>query len=296
MNHIHLRQAQKEDFETISKLIISQNKNPERHCIQSDISPKVEDIYQEMLRLDSTSEICFVLSHQEDQIIGALGSEFDEESGRGWLRGPFVLPNTDDWDGVASALMAELLAQIPSTIYRFDSFLNIANEQGNRFYLNQGFQHIRQVHVYEATAPKTSLDVPSPCETLKPEQEPSLISLHDTLFPQTYITGQQMVAKVDEANQVFVYANKDDVLGYVYAMIEEESPEGEVDFIGVRADAREQGIGRQLLLTALQWFFEVKKISQVFLTVNDELTNARSLYESVGFVLKYTGVNTRKDR
>ncbi len=30
------------------------------------------------------------------------------------------------------------------------------------------------------------------------------------------------------------------------------------------------------------------------LTVNDNLTNARSLYEKVGFRLQYTGVHTKK--
>jgi GNAT superfamily N-acetyltransferase len=123
------------------------------------------------------SAIHFVVAFQDGRCIGTLGCEVDEESGRGWLRGPFVLANADNWDKIAVALLQELLA----------------------------------------------------------------------------------------------------------------------DFIGVRADARGQGIGQQLLQTALQWFFETKQTPQAGLVVNDDLTNARSLCEKVGFELNYTGIHTRKE-
>jgi ribosomal protein S18 acetylase RimI-like enzyme len=86
------------------------------------------------------------------------------------------------------------------------------------------------------------------------------------------------------------------VLGYLYAALEDSSGDGTIEFVGVRADTRGQGIGRQLLQTALQWLFEIKHVPQATLVVNDNLTNARALYESVGFRLKYTGVHTRQER
>jgi len=85
-------------------------------------------------------------------------------------------------------------------------------------------------------------------------------------------------------------------MGYLYTVIDEDTGDGSVEFIGVREDARGKGIGRQLLQTALHWLFEDKLVPKVMLVVNDDLSNARSLYESVDFKLKYTGVHNRKIR
>ncbi len=90
MNNISVRQAHRKDFEIISILIADQNKHPETHCIHSDTSQDPQGIQRELLCLDSSSEICFAAAFQADQLVGALGSELDQELGRGWARGPFV--------------------------------------------------------------------------------------------------------------------------------------------------------------------------------------------------------------
>jgi GNAT superfamily N-acetyltransferase len=295
VNNIFIRQARREDFEIIARLIADQNKNPETHCIQSDTGEEYQGIHREMTHLDLSSAICFVVAFQDAQLIGVLGSELDEELGRGWVRGPFIVTETDDWDAIASALLQRLLALLPPTVHWLDSFLNIVNERGNEFYLNHGFRQLRLVHVYVAATPEKPLVLPSPCETLKPQQAQDFLTLHQAIFPQTYATGQRILDKLGNNHQVFVYIKEGELLGYLYATIEEGSGDGLVDFVGVRTDARGQGIGRQLLETALQWFFEVKKVPQATLVVNDNLTNARSLYERVGFSLKYTGVQARKE-
>jgi len=295
LNDIFIRPARREDFESISRLIAAQNKNPHTHCIQSDTGEEYQDIHREMTHLDSSSAICFVAAFQDDHLIGALGSELDEELGRGWARGPFIVLETDEWNTIASTLLQELLTALPPAIHWLDSFLNIANERGNAFYLHHGFRQLRLVHVYVAAPPEKPLVLPSPCETLKPQQVQEFITLHQTVFPHTYATGQRILDKLGDSHQVFVYTQREELLGYLYAALEEGSGDGLVEFVGVKANARGQGIGQQLLQTALQWFFEVKQVSQATLVVNDNLTNARSLYERVGFRLKHTGVQARKE-
>jgi ribosomal protein S18 acetylase RimI-like enzyme len=295
MDNINVRQAHKEDFGTIARLIADQNKNPETHCIQSDTGSDFQSIQNETTRLASDSGICFVMAFQSDQLLGILGCELDEELGRGWLRGPFITGISNDWSQTASVLLKELLDILPENIHWLDSFLNIANKQGNGFYLDNGFRQLRLVHVYVAAPFETPLRLSNSCEVLKANRIQDFLHLHETIFPQTYATGQRILDKIDDCNQVFVYNQGSEMLGYLYAAIEEDSGDGSIEFIGVREDVRGNGIGRQLLQSALQWLFEVKKVPQATLAVNDNLTNARNLYESVGFRLKYTGVHSRKE-
>lgn len=295
MKNIAVRPAQKQDFEIISKIIADQNRNPETHCIQSDTGNDFQSIQNEITRLDLDSGICFIVAFQDNQLIGTLGCELDEELGRGWIRGPFVVADTNNWENVAASLLQGLQNTLPSAIHWLDSYLNIANERGNNFYLTHGFKKLRLAHVYVAATPENPLELSGTCKSLHPNQAQNFSTLHESIFPQTYATGQRILDKLGDHHQVFVYTKGSEILGYLYATVEEDSGDGSVEFVGVREDARGTGIGRQLLQTALYWLFEVKKVPQAILVVNDNLTNARSLYESVGFKLKYTGVHTRKE-
>ncbi|MBE7386208.1 MAG: GNAT family N-acetyltransferase [Leptolyngbya sp. SIO1E4] len=295
MSDIIIKKAQKDDFEMIARLISEQNKDPRTHCIQSDTGKGYEEISQEMACLELDTEICFTIAVEGDRCLGVFGCELDEESGRGWLRGPFALVDAQNWNKVVTDLYQKLLATLPPTIHQLDGFLNIANERGNRFYLNQGFRQHQLVHVYVANKPEIPLILSPNCERLQARQAPGFIALHDSIFPETYASGRRLVTDIDDDHQVFVYAKGDEVLGYLYGEIETGSEEGLVEFIGVREDVRGQGIGFQLLQTALHWFFIEKTMAEVGLNVNDELANARSLYEKSGFRLSFTGINTRKE-
>ncbi|MBA4383232.1 MAG: hypothetical protein C0410_00705 [Anaerolinea sp.] len=289
-----IRQAQKADFEAISTLIALQNQNPETHCIHSETGEDAQSICNEMLRLDADGEICFVTSSAEGQVTGAMGCELDVELGRGWLRGPFVVDERNDWNAAAASLYEGLLELLSASIRQLDTFLDVENRHGNAFYLSRDFEQLRLVHVYLCDRPEGVVQEADLCERLHPRQAQAFIDLHDTTFPGTYATGQRILNKLDDQHQVFVYGQGSEMLGYLYSAIDEYTGDGSIEFVGVREEARGKGIGRLLLQKALHWLFEVKQVQQVMLVVNDNLANARSLYESVGFRLKYTGVHNRK--
>lgn len=288
------RQAHKEDFEAISTLIASQNKYPETHCIHSDTGGDAQTILGEMNRLAGDDELRLVMSSVDGRLSGVLGCEFDLELGRGWLRGPFIVDSTADWSETAATLYDELLAVLPSSIHQLDTFLDIANTRGNDFYLSRGFKRIRLVHVYECPPPENDNQGSDQCEPLSLPDTEKFVVLHDSIFPGTYATGQRILDKMDGRHQVFVCRQEEEIIGYCCANIDDDTGEGAFDFLGVREDFRGRGIGRKLMQSALHWFFEVKKLPKVILVVHDDLANARSLYESVGFRLKYTGVHNRK--
>ncbi|NER82127.1 MAG: GNAT family N-acetyltransferase [Leptolyngbya sp. SIO1D8] len=289
-----IRKAQSDDFGEIAKLIAAQTQKPQTHCLQSDVGEGAAEIHQEMSHLALNNEFCGVLALHNQQCVGAFGCELDEELGRGWLRGPFALADSHDWNLMATALYQELLTVLPASIRQTDSFLNIANQRGQDFYRDQGFRQEKIVHVYVANSSAIPFS-PSPhCGRLNTEQAPALMSLHDSIFPNVYASGQSIVSEIDDDHQVFVYTQGDEVVGYLHGTIDSDLQEAMVEFVGVKATSRGQGIGFQLLQAALHWFFTERKMPEVSLNVDDDLANARSLYEKVGFRLKYTGINHRK--
>jgi ribosomal protein S18 acetylase RimI-like enzyme len=286
------KRALREDFPRIADLIAEQNRAPETQCAHSGEGR--DSILQVMSKWEEASEICFAIAVQNGNLVGTFGCEFDETMGRGWLWGPFAL--TEDWAEVTSALFDRLLEILPAPIRRLDSFLHVANERGRDFYLSHGFEQLKRHHVYVAARPAEPLRAGEACHVLEPSQRESFCRLHDTIFPDTYETGESIVAKLDDDHVVFVQTEGDDVVGYIYVAIEDGTREGYVEFLGVRADARRRGVGKGLLLTALKWWFEEKDVSEVGLTVSDEDKGARALYEAAGFGLRHTGVNFRMAR
>ena len=69
-----------------------------------------------MVRLAAAGGLLWMLALQDGEMIGALGCELDQELGRGWTRGPFVVSNASDWETVASALLQGLQDALPSNI------------------------------------------------------------------------------------------------------------------------------------------------------------------------------------
>jgi ribosomal protein S18 acetylase RimI-like enzyme len=100
---------------------------------------------------------------------------------------------------------------------------------------------------------------------------------------------------IGQSHQVLVVADGEEVLGFAVVSTEDGPTAGEIQFLGVREDKRHQGYGRQLLLSAIDWLVEGAGVSRVSLNVGEELVHARSLYESVGFKLRFTGVGLKKE-
>ena len=283
---LQIRQATRAEFAAIAKLMAGFNENPATHCIHS--GEGAESICKQMEIWNDAGEFRLVGAWQAGQLVAALGAEFDEALVRAWLWGPFA------GDGeTADLLFTHLLKSLPPTINQLHSYLHIENKAGDAFYRQHGFADPKVAHVYIAPRPDVVI---RPVELL-PEcataQATAFVQLHDTIFPHTFYSGQEIWAKLDATHKVFVHAQENEVLGYVYAKVDESSDEGYVEFLGVSEGARRQGMGKRLLATAVYWLFHDQQVPQIGLNVHDDNANARSLYESAGFRLAFTGVGLR---
>jgi ribosomal protein S18 acetylase RimI-like enzyme len=294
-----IRIASLRDYPQIAALIVKDSRRPERRCIHSDPRSSVEEAVTELEHLHAIGELLFVITAEPAQNFGCFGAEFDLELRRAWLRGPFVASeDLQVWAETARRLLEALETHLPSEIATLDSFLDLDNLWGQQLIQQSGYQRVRLVHVYQLDPEALLIESPASCVEMQPGHAAAVASLHTQLFPNTYLTAQQITSAAsaggDTTGKLYVYLEDGKVLGYVYGT--ENLGEGVVDFLGVDPAARRRGIGRALLSTILCWLRVDQGLDTVTLTVHDEQAHARHLYEQVGFSLLYSGVHMRKQR
>ena len=305
MNKFNIRLATPHDFPALAAFIEENNQSPAVHCIQASSGESAENLLEELEKLDAAGEVVFVIAEEDDEWTGILGSEYALPEQRAWLRGPLIRSgnnnpgetsqNTYRFQEMVGALYHAWLDALPPEICKFDTFLNVENKRGQAFYASMGFWERSRHHVYVAMRPD-QIKVPRlVCAPMRPEQLKEVQTLHNTVFPGIR-TGEDVLQGLDDDHRVWVYTPEEELLGYVFAVIEPWAEGGYVEFLGVRADARGKAVGASLLATALQWCFAERNVPEVGLTVEDGNVNARGMYERAGFRLLYSGVNHRLER
>jgi ribosomal protein S18 acetylase RimI-like enzyme len=286
MARADIKRAKAADKELIARLIAAVNSSPAHHCLHCD--QEETGILEELALLEVPMEESFFVAWEGDKMVGVLGADWALERNRAWLWGPFI--EGVDWEETAEALYRHFISQASPKLEQLNQFLNTANQQGRAFYQSQGFIETKTSHVYRALPPVAPVKNPYP--EITPQQWRSFQALHEETFPTTYYTGREIIERLGKRDKVFVHADGETVLGYVYANV--EPSEGFIHFLAVREDERGQGIGEGLLMTAVSWLFNRQKVPQVGLVVDDQ-NNARRLYERSGFSLLHSGVGLRKE-
>lgn len=239
-----------------------------------------------------------LLAYENDRLIGLLGIDTDADSQRAWLYGPMV--DHVDWQTVADALYDAVLRLnvIPTFVHDEELFVDAANVNIANFAARHRFiSDTPQASLRLDRHKLSSLPNIESATELMAQQYPLFVRLHDTLFPNTYYSGQQIIERLGERDKVFVFVARDiyvTPVGYIYAKIDAEATDGYIDFLGVMADFRRKGIAKRLLYTAINWLFSFPEIEAVALTVNAANSAALALYANLGFTHLQTLQSYRK--
>lgn len=277
------------DFETMLAYLVRHNLTAEQQV--GFFGESETEIRETLAEIAPPLTETFWLAWEAKELVGVFGADFDLELGRAWLYGPLV--TAPDWFGVAEALFTAVQHSLPARLHEQDLFFEARNLNGQAFAAQHGFalRSNNATFSLQRTAWK-----PAPTSALVCAYQSAFFeqfaNLHQTLFPSTYYTARQLVEKQAENQRLFLALKNERVLGYLFGKT--ESASGYIDFIGVDAAARGQGLGADLLNAGLNWMFSTPQIREISLTVNAENAAAIRLYEKTGFVRGRTLQGYRK--
>lgn len=281
-----IRKPRFDELDVLVDFITAAQARPDSRCLHLDWTP--EGIRADVQDLDEPFQEAFRFACEGETIVGVLGGDIDVGAGRAWLHGPFARDR--DWDLIVEMLCDDLWQRLPASVGRVSNYIELANARALDQHARRGFVRKGLSHIYRADGPPAQPEVRAGIRPFALSDADRICELHAAAFPQTWISGPEMISKIDATHPLLIASANGEAAGYLRLSRHASLPEASVDFVAVAESQRGKGLGRQLLLAALDWIFREQGLSTAFLNVSDDNVNAKQLYESAGFRLFQSGV------
>ncbi len=236
------------------------------------------------------------VAREGSEFLGASLLEYDAEMGRAWVFGPWVPGDEAAWSRWARPLLDAALEQLPAGIDRVELAGDVANVRMAGLAGELGWTTGEVNHVFSAdnTAAGSWPDPVNRIRVATVADREAIRPLHDQEFPATYAPVERLLP--DEPDGKFHVVVAEDAessggrfLGYAAGRVQPDG-DGYLDYLAVSDAVRGHGAGRDLLVGIGRWLVEHAPHHDVHLTVQDQRTPARRLYESLGFTLQLSMV------
>ncbi len=280
--HVHFTPAREEDLPEMAVLAAGFQAQPE--WASAYLGTEADGIEAEVAGIDDWPAVS-VVAREATGISGWLIGEVDDEIGRVWWLGPFGDPRYFD------TLHATARALVDPAITEEELAIDEGGEPLRRWAASHGFVEGEGSAILKADLP---LDYP-PGGAVRPIQQddgPRIGALHERLFPNTHLTGRQLVEDGDSSHVRLVVCAGPKSVGYV-AVERQPDGGGYIDFLGVHEDHRGKGYAKDLIVAGAR-SLEGLGCTEVHLSVRASNTAARTLYASLGFIESAVVVPLRK--
>lgn len=266
-----------ENLEKIAEFIVAMNMRKENHIGYCGDNKKE---VLETLKEDFLPNKSLMFLSDEKEIVAVLGVDLDIENETAEIHGPFV----DEKYGVNLALKLwnNILPLIPKKINKANMFFNYKNSLAMEFSNSLNFTFKSNEFVLSLNREDRIENPSNGVRILKDDEKDEFIKLHDSIFSNTYYSGEMIVNKINSKNRVYVYKGKDEIQGYIYVEACPEAQQGNIEYLGVKPNSRGCGLGVKLLSMAIDFVFLNDSIMEIILCVNRD-NEAIKLYKKCGF-------------
>ncbi|MFK3939607.1 GNAT family N-acetyltransferase [Alkalihalobacillus sp. NPDC078783] len=247
-----------------------------------EIQQSLENEFSDLTFEDSTLGIFL-----EDELIGFLGFDLDKDERSAEVWGPFF---KDHWnEEQAFQLWKGLIDHVPMSIEGFSFFINGSNKDAVHFAEKVGVTF--QGNHLILTLDRSFYDpqkIPSEIGPFGHNHKDAFTALHQTHFPEAYLTADEMIESIDPTHRLLLYKQNERVIGYIYAEVSPQFGESDIHFFAVDATSQGKGVGTQLLHAVIAWIFSFPSIHTITLCVSVDSVAAIHLYKQAQFKETYT--------
>lgn len=280
---MHTTPATPSHIPAMAALAEAQQHRPARHIAY--LSSEAGQIAHELREVDAGLDVSAAL-WDGDALVGWLVGDIDPEVGRVWWLGPFVNTADVSWASCADALYTHARAALPEAIRSEECAVDTRAEDIVAWGAAHGFTPGDASLALTLAGAMRRPDVRcAQARPLEARDAEAVAAIHARAFPNTYMTPAQLArVPVDGRITLVVEARSGDgaeVAGYVSGEVQADG-DGYIDFVGVAPAHRRQGLGRALVVAAVD-ALRGRSAARVRLTVEDTNAAARALYRSLGF-------------
>lgn len=270
-----------DDIQQILDLAFAKNNQPEHnsaYCYK-----EYNSIKQDFLQIIESKGNAVIGYFEEKTLIGVMGVYVDEEKHTADCCGPFVV--VDDFVGISKLLFDYVKNHFNHSLqynFFFDirnkdciAFMNTicAENQGNECCLTLKRENYRKEDFVVNVVP------------LPAEYTNSFVNLHDSIFPNVYVSGADIINSIEGSRKVFCVIENGMLIGYSVLKRTLNSPRATAEIIAVYEKQRRNGYGRVLLNELAKQAFYDEAVELIHLVVESINTNAVNLYYAFGFEL-----------
>jgi ribosomal protein S18 acetylase RimI-like enzyme len=279
--------ARPDELDGVVAMIAAEQRRPERNIVY--LGEQVDGIRAELDALSPDWRTTVRVVHgPSGALVGASLVEWDEELGRAWVQGPWVVGADGDWARWARPLFDAAVAQIPPGIVSLEMSGTVANTRLAALADDLGWTPTVTNFAYVLDA-ATAAEWPSAPDdaglrVVVADDLAAIEPLHEAEFPSSYFSATQLLARAAAGEQVVLVAEDDrgELAGYVAGQVQPDG-EGYIDFVAVAPSARGAGVGRRLVVGVVRQLLPTTTTGRVSLTVQEQRAPARALYSSLGF-------------